>query len=638
MKSMADQESRLAYINARKLAKKYVSDYADTETKGYLPVLDERLRSVVIVGEINLGYHEIPLSKIIGTKTSARSNSFAGNFMPLLSEDTEFAQKWQAVYTSQLNEGIREPITVYEYINRYYVLEGNKRVSILKYVGAASIYGNIIRLLPERDESNTEISIYYEFLDFDKRLFFNNLWFSRKGSFTRLVRQTQHFLKHHPEIKSDIGTVINHVHRIFREAYKSVNLKGLRFTTGDALVEYIGVFGYPYYATAKELKKNIRNAYSQFLVAAGERTRESIEVSQEQGATYLSKTGIFKSPNRITVALAFEGTPETSLWTRFHVRAIDRIENKYKEYLKVERLYNVSLHGSQCYRDIAGLAEKKPDILFTTNPAMSNASLRIALENPDIIVLNCDTPHEGKNLHTYFFKMYDLTFLCGVLSAAMSETGRLGYMSTGLKLPTYELNAFAIGARMINPRTQVFDFAMTGVNDWKEHDKARYEFARHGADIAFCLHSPDNPLDRKAFPEVYAQIYRIDRNKGYPLESLAGASFDWEPYYEKVISDAIIGKSSLLIGHMEGNPIHFGWGLSTGVMDIFPVNSVIGVAGRLLRIFRDLIKENRINPFEGPIYDNQGNMRIDWNYVPTLMEIQEMDWYESCVSGINHSV
>ncbi len=637
---MADQESRLAYVSARKMGRKYLSDYANTETRGYLPVLDDRLRSVVIMGEVSLGYHEIPLQKIIGTKTSARSNSFAGNFMPLLAEDTEFALKWQAVYASQLSEGIREPITVYEYINRYYVLEGNKRVSILKYVGAASVYGNIIRLLPERDESNTEISIYYEFLDYDKRLFFNNLWFSRKGTFTRLVRQTEHYLKSHPEIKDDVGTVINHAHRIFREAYKAVDLKGLSFTTGDALVEYIGVFGYPYYATSKELKKNIRNAYSQFLVAAGERTREAIEVSKEQGTIIQSKTGFFKSPNRVFAALAFEGTPETSLWTSFHARAIDRIEKKYKDHLKVERLYNVSQRNPQCYKDIAGLAAKKPDILFTTSPKMSKASLRIALENPDMIVLNCDTPHEGKNLHTYYFKMYDLTFLCGILSAAMSETGKLGYMSVSNHIlsPTYDLNAFSIGARLINPRVKVFDYVMKGVNDWNEHDQARYEFASRGADIAFCLHSPDNPLDRKAFPEVYAQIYQIDRKTGCPVESLAGASFDWEPYYDKVISDAIVGKSSLLGGHIEGNPIHFGWGLSTGVMDIFPVNSVIGVAGRLLRIFRDLIKENQINPFEGPIFDNLGTMRIDWNYVPTLMEIQQINWYESAITGINYAL
>lgn len=632
-----ESDSRSAYLNARKLARKYISDFADTDTKGYLPILDNRLQGVVIVGEINLGFHEIPLQKIIGTKTVARSNSFAGNFMPLLSEDTEFAQKWKTVYSSQLSEGIREPITVYEYINRYYVLEGNKRVSILKYLGAASIYGKIIRLIPERDESKTEISIYYEFLDFDKRLFFDNLWFSRKGRFTSLVEHTQKYLRNHPEIKEDTSTVINNVHRRFREAYKAVALKGLNLTTGDALVEYISVFGFPYKTPAKELKKNIRNAYSQFLVVAGKRFRESVEITDKEGSLLQVRTGLFRSTNKIKAAIAFEDTPETSLWTRFHARAIDRVEKKYGDDLKIDRLYNVSSDSRKGYKQIASLAAQKPDIIFTTSPAMSDASLRVSLENPEIIVINCDTPHEGKNLHTFFFKMYDLTFLCGVLAAAMSESGRIGYMSASkLQLsPTYDLNAFAIGAKMINPRTKVLDYSLQGINDWEELERARAAFAENGADVAFCRHSPDNPLERKAFPDVYAQIYKICKGSGVPLDSLAGATFDWEPYYSKVLNDAILGKSSLLDGHMEGNPIHFGWGLSTGIMDIYPVDSVIGVAGRLLNIFRDLIRENRINPFEGPIYDNNGALRIDEGYAPTLMEIQEMNWYESSIVGLN---
>ena len=52
---------------------------------------------VEILAEINLGFHEIPLNRIAGTRTAARSNSFAGNFMPLLGDDTEFAIKWKKV-------------------------------------------------------------------------------------------------------------------------------------------------------------------------------------------------------------------------------------------------------------------------------------------------------------------------------------------------------------------------------------------------------------------------------------------------------------------------------------------------------------------------------------------------------------
>ena len=59
--------------------------------------------------------------------------------MPLLDEQTEFSAKWSAVYTYQLEQGIDDPIIAYEYLNKFYVLEGNKRVSVLKYVKADSI-------------------------------------------------------------------------------------------------------------------------------------------------------------------------------------------------------------------------------------------------------------------------------------------------------------------------------------------------------------------------------------------------------------------------------------------------------------------------------------------------------------------
>ena len=49
----------------------------------------------------------------------------------------------------------------------------------------------MIRLLPERNEDNEEISVYYEFLDYDKKLFLDDLWFNRRGNFTLLARQTE---------------------------------------------------------------------------------------------------------------------------------------------------------------------------------------------------------------------------------------------------------------------------------------------------------------------------------------------------------------------------------------------------------------------------------------------------------------
>ena len=52
-------------------------------------------------------------------------------------------------------------------MNKFYVEEGNKRVSVMKFFDAVSIPGEVIRIIPRPTEEK-ENKIYYEFLDFYK--------------------------------------------------------------------------------------------------------------------------------------------------------------------------------------------------------------------------------------------------------------------------------------------------------------------------------------------------------------------------------------------------------------------------------------------------------------------------------------
>lgn len=64
-----------------------------------------------------------------------------------------------------MNDGISDPIKCYEYLGHFYVVEGNKRVSVLKSMGGVSIWANVTRLLPEA-EDNVTVQLYQEFLEF----------------------------------------------------------------------------------------------------------------------------------------------------------------------------------------------------------------------------------------------------------------------------------------------------------------------------------------------------------------------------------------------------------------------------------------------------------------------------------------
>ena len=125
----------LEYEKALALGQK---EYKACQAKGlplYPPVLDEVLTGVDTRGEVELGLVDVPIHLITGTRSAGRQRAFSPSFYPLLGADTELAAKWTALCSAHLSEGINEPIKVYEYLHDFYVQEGHKRVSVLRYFG-----------------------------------------------------------------------------------------------------------------------------------------------------------------------------------------------------------------------------------------------------------------------------------------------------------------------------------------------------------------------------------------------------------------------------------------------------------------------------------------------------------------------
>ena len=100
--------------------------------------------------------------------------------------------KWINLCQAHLSdEGINEPIRCFEYLGRFYVQEGNKRVSVLKSYGAASIPGRVVRLVPVWSEER-EVRLYYEFLGAYQLTGLYQVNFTRFGSFPKLQAALGH--------------------------------------------------------------------------------------------------------------------------------------------------------------------------------------------------------------------------------------------------------------------------------------------------------------------------------------------------------------------------------------------------------------------------------------------------------------
>lgn len=173
------------YISARKEGVKELHALESRGQDPYLPVLAELVPKLNQLTQVPLGLVQIALDQIAGTATKGRTTAFSRSFLPLLEPDSEFANKWATLYDGIIEDGLRQPIVALEYYNRFYIVEGNKRVSVMRRLDAVNIEADVTRVLPESEDSE-RYRIYQEFLSFYADTKINFIYFSHEGRFARL--------------------------------------------------------------------------------------------------------------------------------------------------------------------------------------------------------------------------------------------------------------------------------------------------------------------------------------------------------------------------------------------------------------------------------------------------------------------
>ena len=265
----------------------------------YLPSLDDIIKRGDIASEVPLGIVQIPTDRIAGTKSSDRRNAFAANFMPVLDERSEFAIKWVSLCESHIrrrNSGSNQSLRIYEQI----LCPGRQQTcQCSKILGAVSIVGQVIRLIPHRTEEK-ENKIYFEFLDFYELSEINYIWFTKEKSFSKLQRLVGKMPDERwtTEDRLKFSSILSR----FTALYDTDDLDGL--TIGDAFLSFIELYGYEqmYNMPTSSLKRLIKNRQEQLEAFA---SNQPLQTSHEP---YRGENKSFKtsSPgNKIYIASSF---------------------------------------------------------------------------------------------------------------------------------------------------------------------------------------------------------------------------------------------------------------------------------------------------------------------------------------------
>ncbi|MDO5348881.1 MAG: BMP family ABC transporter substrate-binding protein [Lachnospiraceae bacterium] len=620
------------YSRALKAGRK---QYQASLSKGehpYLPVLDDILSYTDIVSEVNLGLVDIPLERIIGTRTAGRTNAFASNFMPLLAEKTEFAAKWAALYDHQMEEGIHDPIIVYEFMNKYYVQEGNKRVSVLKYVGAFSIPGIVTRLLPRRSDDK-ENKLYYEFLDFYQVSFNSAVWFSQEGSYSRLLQVMG--LEPGQVWDDDTRSYFKAVYERFAKVFASQGGNAIGLTCSDAFLIYAELFDYEAIKqnTETQIRKDLEKIWPELVLRGQGGDVELVEQPEEEEPS--SKvTKVVKSPKSLMnwllpssgeqgplkISFVYEKTPETSSWTYGHELGRLYLEEAFPG--EVETFFFNHADTDEKAEEAINLAiAAGSHLIFTTTPRMLQPSVKAAVKNPEIKILNCNVNTMSSSIRTYYGRMYEAKFLIGAIAAAMAKHDELGYIAD---YPIYgslaNINAFALGARMINPRSMVH-------LRWKAQKDGNALEELAGEGITYI--STDDMITPKSMAREFGLIHKEEDGT---LTTLATPLWHWGKFYERIVKLIRQGGWSSL--DTKGKQaVNYWWGMSAGVIDVICSKNLPRGTNRLISFLTNSIKSGSFHPFESDIYSSDGICRCGENNKLTPKEIVTMNWLVENVAG-----
>ena len=362
-------------------------------------------------------------------------------------------------------------------------------------------------------------------------------------------------------------------------------------------------------------------------------------------------------------------------WTHAHDQGRKIVDEKY-DWL--ETIYQENVSEADCPRIIDRMiTEENCDVVFTTSFGFMDATIEAGEKYPDKMFFHCSGYKRRANVGTYFAEFYQLYYLNGLMAGALTKTNKVGYVAAH-PIPEVirHINAFAIGVKEVNPDAKVY---VVWIHEWYDPTKAREAaeaLIADGCDVlAF---TEDSPTVIEVCEEYYAKGQPIYAFSHYspmyeygPNVTVSGQLVHWEVIYEDILTK--IHDGTYTSQNLEN--VDYWWMLHEGAVELgcdydMPINPKFEDALKAVTVtdtktghgtmsVYDLVMLRleqmkaqpahvakvedgqlvwelgpvEFDPFTGPLYDQDGNLRVADGERLGHDDLWAMDWFVDNVVG-----
>jgi basic membrane protein A and related proteins len=335
--------------------------------------------------------------------------------------------------------------------------------------------------------------------------------------------------------------------------------------------------------------------------------------------------GSAKSSATFKAAWIYVGPHNDGGWSQAHDQGRLYVQKMLGSKVKTTYKENIP-EDPQVAQVIEQLIRDGNKIIFATSFGYQPAMAAAAKKHPDVKFEMATGTTILPNMSEYYGAGEDAIYLSGIAAGAATKSGTVGYV-VPFAIPEVirHTNAFTLGVQKSHPGAKV---KIVWTNNWfdpAKEKKAAESLKAAGADVLG--QNVDSPATGQFAQSAKVPWVGYDSNaqKFAKTSWLTAAVYNWGPYYLKRTKAAMNG--SWKTGNYYGS-------LKDGFTKLAPFGPGVSAKTKaLIAAQAKLIKSGTWNEFSGPIYDQQGKLRIKPGHRPTFNDLYSMNYLVKGVIG-----
>lgn len=339
---------------------------------------------------------------------------------------------------------------------------------------------------------------------------------------------------------------------------------------------------------------------------------------------------LVKDKPLLKAMLLVDADYEDGGWAESHVRGFSEAVDQIGAISEVHD----SVRNDECLYYIDDFAKRGGNIVIAPSDGFIYC-LNIATKKyPNIKFLGIisDKLNPSLNLISFYAKAYKIRYLTGIIAGFSSKSDSFGYI---LAVKTPEtlrgLNAYTLGVKLARPNAKVYVYVLGSWYGRVSSQRAMNDLLTAHPEIeVISYHVSEDGIDKYCDSHGLKTIsYNISKSNKYPQSNLTSTDWNWGNFYKTVISEANNGIFE---------PRTIWLGIKIGAVRLGKINKNVPFDAINLvdRKYAEFLLDGK-DVFEGPIYNNSGNLQIKHGDKLTNEDLlYRMDWYVDGVEELQH--